>query len=157
MALLQEAKSLAQRYRALTGKPLGITGEVAELEAARILGLELCPARNAGHDAVEIRDGIPVFLQIKGRCLPTRCKSGQRLGSISLEQAWDAVLMVLLDENFEAVAIFEAPRVEIVRALELPGSRARNERNSLGISQFKRISKLRWSRATAGGAQAETT
>lgn len=29
MAILAEAKRLAQEYRALTGKPLGITGEVA--------------------------------------------------------------------------------------------------------------------------------
>lgn len=43
LAILAEAKKLAQRYRTLTGKPLGITGEVAEYEAARILGVELTP------------------------------------------------------------------------------------------------------------------
>ena len=43
LAILAEAKKLAQRYRVLTGKPLGITGEVAEYEAARILGVELTP------------------------------------------------------------------------------------------------------------------
>ena len=32
--VLRAAKSLAQEYRRLTGKPLGITGEVAEYEAA---------------------------------------------------------------------------------------------------------------------------
>src|SRR5437899_2948240 len=41
LALLYEAKKLAQAYRRLTGKPFGITGEVAEYEAARILGIEL--------------------------------------------------------------------------------------------------------------------
>ncbi len=35
--LLQEAKRLAIRYRELTGRPLGITGEFAEAEAARLL------------------------------------------------------------------------------------------------------------------------
>ena len=34
MEILSEAKKLAQKYRAATGKPLGITGEVAEYEAA---------------------------------------------------------------------------------------------------------------------------
>src|SRR6266702_389814 len=53
MDILQKAKKLAQQYRALTGKPLGIPGEVAEYEAARILGIELTPARQAGYDAVE--------------------------------------------------------------------------------------------------------
>ena len=44
MNVLKQAKRLAQTYRQLTGKPLGITGEVAEYEAARILrGLTLAP------------------------------------------------------------------------------------------------------------------
>ena len=30
LMVLQKVKRLAQEYRALTGKPLGITGEVAE-------------------------------------------------------------------------------------------------------------------------------
>jgi uncharacterized protein (UPF0254 family) len=33
------AKRIARRYRELTGKPLGITGEVGEIQAARLLGL----------------------------------------------------------------------------------------------------------------------
>lgn len=41
MRILREAKKLAQRYHSLTGKPLGITGEVAEYEAARYLELNL--------------------------------------------------------------------------------------------------------------------
>ena len=65
MQVLRDAKKLAQRYRALTRKPLGITGEVAEYEAARILGVKLTPARQAGYDAVEGNRR----LQIKGRCL----------------------------------------------------------------------------------------
>lgn len=34
--ILRDAKVLARRYYHLTGKPLGVTGEVAEYEAARI-------------------------------------------------------------------------------------------------------------------------
>lgn len=52
--LLREAKKLAQEYYLITGKPLGITGEVAEYEAARLLGLELSAARQSGYDALEI-------------------------------------------------------------------------------------------------------
>ena len=43
--ILSDAKALARRYYHLTGKPLGVTGEVAEYEAARILNLELELAR----------------------------------------------------------------------------------------------------------------
>jgi hypothetical protein len=58
MEILRQAKKLAQEYRSLTGKPLGITGEVAECEAARLLGVELTPARQAGYGAVELRSGL---------------------------------------------------------------------------------------------------
>lgn len=43
--LLGKAKRLAREYRDLTGRPLRITGEVAEYEAARLLGLELSTVR----------------------------------------------------------------------------------------------------------------
>jgi hypothetical protein len=70
---------LAQESYALTGKPLGITGGVAEYEAARILGIELTPVRQAGYDSVE--DGRQ--LQIKGRCLLPNSKPSQRLGELT--------------------------------------------------------------------------
>jgi hypothetical protein len=147
MELLREAKTLAREYYALTGKPLGVTGEVAEYEAARILGIELTPARQAGYDAVERTDGSTKKLQIKGRCLQDNCKPGQRLGSIRTDHAWDAVLMVLLDCTFDALEIYEAERQEVVAALKVPGSKARNKRGALSVNKFKSIGKLRWRRA----------
>jgi hypothetical protein len=153
MEILREAKKLAQEYRALTGKPLGITGEVAEYEAARILGLELTTARQAGYDALEKNSGSIRRLQVKGRCLPPNCKPGQQLGSIDIIKDWDAVLMVLLDENFDAVEIHEADRAAVIAALSTPGSRARNERGALAVSKFKAIGRLRWRRSGDAGQQ----
>jgi hypothetical protein len=43
--ILAEAKRLAVEYYRLTGKPLGVTGEVAEYVAAGTLGLKLAPQR----------------------------------------------------------------------------------------------------------------
>jgi hypothetical protein len=147
LAILAEAKRLAQQYRTLTGKPLGITGEVAEYEAARILGVELTPARQAGYDATENRDGQTVRLQIKGRCMLDHSKPSQRIGSIDIRKEFDAVLLVLLDGNFDATAIYEAPRQAVITALTAPGSKSRNERGSLGVSKFKSIGAARWLRS----------
>lgn len=148
LQVLAEAKKLAQQYRVLTGKPLGITGEVAEYEAARILGVELTPARQAGYDATEIRDGKTYRLQIKGRCvLEDSSKRGQRMGAIDIQKEFDAVLLVLLDGDFEATAIYEAPREAVIAALKDPGSKARNERGALSISKFRSIGAVRWQRA----------
>jgi hypothetical protein len=146
MNLLRKAKVLAREYYFLTGKPLGVTGEVAEYEAARILGVELMAARQAGYDAIERIDGNIRKLQIKGRCLQENCKPGQRIGSIRTEHDWDAVVMVLLDTQFNATEIYEAERKQIEAALKAPGSKARNIRGALSVSKFKAIGRLRWQR-----------
>ncbi len=139
--ILEQAKQLAARYKKLTGKPLGITGEIAEFSAASLLGLELAEARTAGYDAYD-KDGKKV--QIKGRCLPENAKSGQRLGSIRLDHEWDTVLLVLMDESFNVQEMWEAQRPEIKEALLAPGSKARNERGALAVSKFKLIGQKVW-------------
>ena len=141
--VVRQAKSVAKRYRALTGRPLGITGEVAEYEAARLLGLELADVRQAGYDAVRKRGSRRDRLQVKGRCLLSK-NPGQRVGSIDLNKPWDAVVLVLLDPDLDPIAIYEARRPAIRRALKKPGSKARNERGALSVSKFKAIGRLLW-------------
>jgi hypothetical protein len=148
LELLGQAKAIAREYYHLTGRPLGITGEVAEFEAARILGVELAAVRQAGFDAVRrASDGTVVRLQIKGRCFDLDARPGQRMGAIQLSKEWDAVLLVLLDLDFEAREIWEADREAITAALTKPGSVARNERGALDVNCFKRIGTLLWKRA----------
>ncbi len=142
--VLADAKSLARKYRKLTGKPLGITGEVAEFSAAQILGLELAEARQSGYDAIRKENGKVTKIQIKGRCIPANAKPGQRLGSIQLDKEWDTVLLVLMDEDFEVLCMYEAARKEIEKALLAPGSKARNERGALAVSKFKAIGHEVW-------------
>ncbi|MCY1305296.1 hypothetical protein D9M70_550920 [compost metagenome] len=155
MQILSEAKVLARRYYKLTGKPLGITGEVAEYEAASILNLNLEVARTAGYDATEERDGKQLRVQIKGRCILKRGRQMGRMGSIDLTKPFDTVLLVLLDEEFNAFAMYEATRDAVIQLLTKPGSKSRNERGSVGISQFKAISVPRWLKPTFPNAQGE--
>ncbi|WP_049885553.1 hypothetical protein [Pseudomonas aeruginosa] len=144
--LVEQAKKLAVRYRQLTGKPLGITGEIAECEAAAILGMDLHAARTAGYDATETRDGIAVRVQIKGRVINNPRKITGRVGAIDLRQPFDVVQLILLDSYLNAFAIYEAERPAVETLLTRPGSKARNERGSVGIAQFKAIARLRWTR-----------
>lgn len=94
---LEMAKEAARMCRSLTGRPLGITGEVAEFEAARLLDLELADVRQAGHDAVRHDGGNRVRIQIKGRRIAGDAKPGQRIGGIRFNHDWDRVLIVILD------------------------------------------------------------
>jgi hypothetical protein len=145
MAILHEAKALAREYYQLTGKPLGITSEVAEYEAARILGVELTPARQAGYDGIEKALGVISRVQIKGRVVQPNSK-GQMVGRINTLNEWDTVMLVLLDEYFDATVIYEADRAAVIDALTRPGSKARNERGVLAVSKFRSIGRERWRR-----------
>ena len=144
LKLLAEVKRLAKEYRELTGRPLGVTGEVAEYEAARLLDVELSPVRQAGYDAIREAPLGAQRLQIKGRCVLPGSKPSQRVGGIKLENEWDVVVLVLLDETFEATAIYEADRPAVEAALLAPGSKARNERGALAVSKFKSIGRRIW-------------
>ena len=146
MEILREVKKLGQENRSLTGKPLGITGEGAEFEAARILTLQLTTARQAGYDAIELSNSSRRKLQIKGRCVLEDSKRSQRVGRIKVDAEFDAVLLVLLDQNFDATVIYEADRGPVIAALIAPGSKARNEKGALAVSKFKAISRVRWKR-----------
>lgn len=148
--ILKQAKTLARRYRKLTGKPLGVAGEVAEYEAAQYLKLELAPARQAGYDAVR-RNGKRVErFSIKGRCILPGAKKGQRVGKIDITKPFDAVLLVLMDETLNATSIYQAPRRKVISAITKPGSRARNERGALSVSKFKSIASCVWTRDRHG-------
>jgi hypothetical protein len=145
--LITEAKRIAKDYRTLTGRPLGITGEVAEYEACRLLGLKIAQVREAGYDAIDLSTNRK--MQIKGRCILDNSKRGQRVGRIDRTKEWDAVLLVLLDQDFEPMSIFEAEREDIEAALSAPGSKARNERGQLGVEKFRKLGRVVWDASTA--------
>jgi uncharacterized protein DUF6998 len=147
-SLLAKAKRLAKEYYRLTTRPLGITGEVAEYEAARLLGLEIADVRQSGYDAVRSRRGRRELIQVKGRVILPNAKPGQRIGRIDLTKKWDTIVLVLLDEDYNATAIYQAGRRAVERALTAPGSRSRNERGALGIAKFRAIGRQVWPRPT---------
>lgn len=143
LSLLREVKGLAVKYYQQTGKPLGVTGEIAECEAAALMNLTLAPPREAGFDAFGT-DGRKV--QIKGRWK----KEGRNFGrvpKINTDKAFDTTMLVLMIGNYEVFEIWEADRSDIIARLDKPGSKARNERRSMDVSQFKTIARLVWSRA----------
>jgi hypothetical protein len=141
--LIQDLKKLAKQYRQLTGKPLGITGELGEFIAADLLHLELTDARNPGYDAVG-QGGKRI--QIKSRCILPKAKPGQRVGGIRFNHEFDIVVLVLMDEDYEPLEIYEAKYTDVKFELEKEGSISRNVRGALGVSKFKSIGKRVWSR-----------
>ena len=145
--LIAEARRLAAEFRRTTGKPLpGVSGEIAEHDAAQLLNLELCKDKPGGYDAVGrgARDGKRI--QIKGRVIFDEDKAGQRVGQLKLEQEWDSVLLVIMDENYDPTEIYEAERSDIVDAMEESSFSTRKKRGAMTVARFKIISRPVWSR-----------
>jgi hypothetical protein len=143
--ILAAVKPLAAEYYQLTGKPLGVTGEVAEYVAAQKLSLELTPARTSGHDAIRKTANGNVRIQIKGRAFGKESKPNQRLGRIKEMADCDTVLLVVLDNaTLEPVGMWEANYDKVIARLKEPGSKARNERGALSVGDFKRLATPVW-------------
>ena len=144
--LISEARRIAADYRRATGKPLGISAEIASHDACTFLKLE--PHEEAvGYDAIGlIGERKGQRFQIKGRAIFDEQKGGQRLGQIKIEQDWDKILLVLMDEDFETTEIYEASREDIINDLDDSASRNRQKRGVMSVARFKHIAHLVWTR-----------
>jgi hypothetical protein len=143
--LIGQARQLAAEYRRTMGKPLpGISNEIAEHDAIRLLGLAPKTDNVGGYDAIDPeRDNKRI--QIKSRTIFDETKSGQRIGQVKLDQPWDSVLLVLMDEEYEPYEIYEAERDEIEEFMGQSSS-SRAKRGALSVARFKIIARLAWTR-----------
>ena len=143
--LIAEARRIAADYRRATGKTLGgVTGEIAENDAARLLDLELSEDKNSGYDAIGkgLREGKKI--QIKGRAIFDNAKSSQRIGQLKVNQEWDSVVLVLMNEDFEPMEIYEADRIVLMDSLDEISDSKRNKRGAMSVPRFKHLANLVW-------------
>ena len=143
---MAEARRLAAEYRKATGKTLPITAEIAVQDAIRLLELEPAPAGAVGYDALRRCDGREERIQVKGRAIFDEGKSGHRIGQLRLEQPWDHVMLVLMDEQYEPYEIHEAERSAIEEVLNDAVASRRANRGLLSVARFKIIARLVWTR-----------
>jgi hypothetical protein len=144
--LMGEARRLAREYRLAMGKPLaGISAELAVHDAMRLLDLEAAPKGTGGYDVLGRGPRAGKRIQVKGRAIFDESKGGQRIGQLKTEQEWDSVMLVLLDENYDPVEIYEAEREDILEAADKTSSN-RSKRGAVSVAKFKIIGHLVWSR-----------
>jgi len=137
--LMGEARHIAAEYRRTTGKSLGISAEIARHDACRLLQLEVDD--NAGGFDAHDKGGKKV--QIKGRAIFDESKSGQRLGQLKLDQDWDAVVLVLMDSEFQTTEIYRAEHDVVVESLD---DSNRSKRGAMSVAKFKKIAERVWAR-----------
>lgn len=141
--LIEQARQLAADYKRMTDKPLpGVSNEIAEHDAAKLIGLELCKDRSAGFDAERIASTGPQRIQIKARTIFNDNYRGQRLGQLKLDKEWDSVVLVLMNDDYMPVEIFEAARHDIFDNLN--DNSGRMKRGAMSVAKFRNIATLVW-------------
>ncbi len=145
--LIEETRRLAREYRRTTGKPLpGVTGEIANFDATRLLGLDPVTDTTGGYDAVG-REGPMAGkrVQIKGRAVFDSQRGNQRIGQLKLDKAWDLLALVLLDDAFEAEEIWLAERTTLEQDLRAKSS-DRGGKGALSLARFRHLGRAVWTR-----------
>lgn len=141
--LIAQARILAAEYRETMGKPLpGISNEIAEHDAIRLLGLNPKPEGAVGYDATDpARNDLRI--QIKSRAVFDETKANQRLGQLNINQDWDSVLLVIMDHQYMPVEMYEAHRDELEEHM-YESSSSRAKRGAMSLAKFKKIARLAW-------------
>ncbi len=142
--LMFETRQLAAKYKQTTGNTLPVTGEIARFDAAKALGLKLIEDMTLGYDALGQQDREGEKILIKGRVIFEDTQSNPRLGQVNPDGRWDTVVMVLLNDDYQAIEMYEATQQDIIDALEGKSERKSKKRGAMSVAQFKIIGTLVW-------------
>jgi len=130
--LIENIIGLSLEYTRRFGKSLGITGEVGEYKASRLLKLKRASGNiNKGFDATDPKGKK---IQIKTRI----CLRNQERTSAFTNFSFDYAILVLLSEKYEVTGIYKARCKDIQNKSESQSYK----RPALTIRDFKKLSKL---------------
>ena len=127
--IISTASKVAIEYEKLTGRKLGITGEIGEVLVCDKLKLKLLAnPLSAGYDAI---DKICKRYQIKTR----RVEHGRsRIGRFS-KYAFDYAILAILDRNYKILELWRAEFEKLKPILD------RQRRRNPSLREFKKVSK----------------
>jgi hypothetical protein len=129
--LIENIIGLSLEYKKRFGKSLGITGEVGEYKASRLLNLKRAPGNiNKGFDAIDPK-GKKV--QIKTRIFS---RNSERTSAFT-NFGFDYALLVLLSDKYEITEIYKARCKDIREKIDSQSYK----RPALTIGNFKKLSK----------------
>ena len=144
--LMHETRQLAAKYRKATGSTLPVTGEISRFDVAKTLNLQLIDDLTLGHDAIGRGERQGLRVLIKGRVLFEDSRSTPRIGQIKPDGRWDNVIMVLFDDDYQPLEMYEATSTDIDAAIKTKSESANKKRGAMSVAQFKIIGQLVWTR-----------
>ena len=143
--LIEETRRLAAEFKRSTGTLLPVSGEIARYDVSHQLNLTLNEQQNCGFDAIGKGEREGLKVQIKSRVVGDIIKSSHRIGQLNPDGEWDLVVLSLMDDNFEAIEMYEATREEILDATSSSNGN-RMKRGAISVAKFKIISRLVWTK-----------
>ena len=143
--LINETRRLAAEFKRTTGTMLPVSGEIARYDVAHQLDLTLNENQNVGYDAMgnHHRDGLRVL--IKSRVIGDSVKPGHRIGQLNPKGNWDIVILSLMNNEFEAVEMYQLDHEEVAEALA-NSSENRGKRGAISVAKFRIIGELVWTK-----------
>ena len=138
--LMEQARSLAADFRSSTGKTLPVSAEIALYDAARLLSLQPVDESVAGIDLTDANDEFR--FQVKSRVIFPGAKSAPRIGAINTSGEWTHVLLVIMNEAYEATELFALDRESALT--EVSGGK----KNAMTVAKFKVLGECLWSHPT---------
>jgi len=144
--LMHETRQLAAKYRMTTGTTLPVTGEIARFDVSKALNLQLVDDLTLGYDAEGKAERAGLRILIKGRVIFEDSRSSPRIGQINPDGRWDNVVMVLFDDDYMPVEMYEASSDDINAAIKTKSDSQNKKRGAMSVAQFKIIGQLVWTR-----------
>ncbi|MBV1915735.1 MAG: hypothetical protein KUG72_10145 [Pseudomonadales bacterium] len=139
--LMEETRRVAAEFRKATGQTLPVGPELARFDAIRLLNLDSPPEGLSGVDAISSDD---LCYQIKNRVVFDDSKGGHRIGQLNFDGDWNVLLLVLLDEEYNTVEIYQMDRDTAVEAVDELKNDTRKKRGPISVAKFKALGNLAW-------------
>lgn len=139
--LMAETRRLAAEYYRATTQTLPVGAELARYDAMRILNLIEPTKAEQGVDALDKE----IKIQIKSRVIFDCEKGNYRIGQISVSGAWQRLVLVLYNSEYEPQEIYACERAVIEKELfPLNASPKANKRGPMTVAKFKKIGTRVW-------------
>ena len=143
--LINETRRLAAEFKRTTGTMLPVSGEIARYDVSHHLDLTLNHEHNGDYDAIGNNQRKNLRVLIKGRVIGDTVKSSHRIGQLNPDGNWDIIILSLMNDEFEALEMYQLSREEIIEATS-KSNKNRNKRGAISIAKFKIIGQLVWTK-----------
>lgn len=139
--LMAETRRLAAEYHRITGLVLPVSNELARYDVATKLKFIVPIQQESGVDLLGTGIWAGKKIQVKSRVVFQKAKSRPRVGQLNFDGKWDFVILVLMNEDYEAKEMHIAVRDALVKTMH--NSAIKNtERNTISVSKFKALSEV---------------